>query len=471
MTQRIRPVLEISGGASAVAPYQASGWPPAAEASGGNSFLGAVIWVPALVIAGVMIYFHLPIAAIFTLGAALLVHSVFLPRIAVYALVAVIPIEWMVSVIPNVTSAAKLIGAYAMLVSVPRIMTAAMPTQWDRSAKWMIMLLVWALLSIVWSPYPEFGLVGWQSLVLIWGIPVLVCVHFRDEQCIHLLMKVYVASCLINAAALMVSGDLLGIVEGGQRQELSSFVGQAATETTGSVNTLARHFAICVFICFYLLIVERKTWQRMVLPVVIACFSVGIVVLKGRAVYVGLPAALVGAVILLGGAGVLKRVLLIGLISIIGGLGAVVVIKLGFFGEGIVERFDSIFKEGFEAGSRGLFWKQHIQAMVNTAFIGRGINQLQFLPEASYHVAHNDLISIAGQLGLIGVVSFLAFHASLVMRMRKIPHLWTKMFCLMTWCFMIFAGLTEDDFPLKYYTLAVAWILCLVHLYEHRRIA
>lgn len=446
--------------------YQSSGWPQQ-PTEGGNKSIGILIWTPAIALAVALAAFGQLLPAIITGALALLVHSLFQPRVAIYALVFSIPLEWMVGVMPGITTVPKLLGLYAMLLSLPRIITAAIPTNWDRSGKWMVFLILWAAISIMWSPYPNYAMLGVQSLALIWGIPVLMCVHFRDQQSVRFLMHVYLAACLLNVIAYLALSDVAQLTGSFERQETSTFIGEGVEGTSGNPNIIARDFAVAVIISFYFFVTASVGFRKVLYLAFVPLLCAGIVLTKGRAVYLGLPAAMIGALIMLGGAGLLRRVFLAVMMAIVVGIVGTIMVKFGLMGEGIVERFNSIFESGVEAGSRSTFWMQHLEQFVSTGFIGRGYRQAAVLAETSYHVAHNDWISIAGMLGVVGLVCFGAFNLSLFLRIRAIPDIWSKMFCLMVFFFMLCGGLTQDDYVVKYYVVAVGWLLCTIHLYEN----
>lgn len=449
--------------------YASGAWPDAQEAPTGRVAMGLMIWIPAILAALTLLVIGQAVPAILVAGGALLLHSLFVPRVAVYALIASLPVEWMVAVLPGITTGTKILGLLAMLLSLMRIATVAIPTNWDRSGKWMIGLIAWSYVTIIWCVYPSLAFKSAVSLTLTWGIPVLICVHFRTTKDIHWLIRVYVLANIATCLMVFARGDLLSVTESAARAEFNAIVGGEDSGHSLNVNSVARSFATSAIMCTYLFIVNRNLLVRILIAGAIAILGVGIILTKARAVYLSLPLAMVGTIVLLGGAGVVKRVILGGVIGILGGSAGFVLMKLGLLGEGVVQRFESIFEEGFEAGSRDLFWTEHLTQFVNTGFIGRGYAQAAVLPEFSYHVAHNDWISIAGTLGIIGLVCFFMFHLTLILRIRHIGNLWTKMFCLMAWCFLMCAALTQDDYVHKHYTVVIGFMIALIGADQRER--
>ncbi|MCK4783875.1 MAG: hypothetical protein KAV87_09010, partial [Desulfobacteraceae bacterium] len=80
--------------------------------------------------------------------------------------------------------------------------------------------------------------------------------------------------------------------------------------------------------------------------------------------------------------------------------------------------------------------------------------------------AHSDVLTIMGDLGIVGLVAFTGFHLCLFRRIMRLTDQWRKMFCSMAWCFIIFVGMTQTDYNRKYYGLAIALILAMVRSEE-----
>lgn len=450
-------------------PLQAASWPsgwtaePTARSSGGGS-LAAIIWTPALLVAVSLLIIDQKVGAIAVCGLSLLVHCMFRPRVSVYALLAILPADWMVSVVQGMASLSKILGAFALLLSLPRLFSGIVPTKWDKSGRWMIMLIGLAGLSIFWSTYPQYALIGWQSLALIWGIAALICLQLNDWESISTGMKVYIGGCVATGLVFLVKSDLVSAGSTNVRESFGTFVGEGGDDVSASLNAIARMFAVATFCCIMLFLKNPRWTPRLIYIGAAMVLVASIVLCKGRAVYVGLPFALLAGITMLGGAGVVKRVVLVGLIGIFGCGVTIVCVKLGLFGEGIVRRFDSIFEEGVEAGNRHVFWMNNLQLFVESAFMGVGVDQAKLV---GGHVAHNDWVSIATEMGLLGVIFFFCFHASLFFRIRQMNDLWIKLFCQITWIFMLVVGLSQDDYVLKWYAMATGFLICLLN-YDRR---
>lgn len=438
------------------------------DRGGGNAAaLAAGIWGPTLLLAGGAFatgYYPVGLAVA---AVAMVVHSVIDPRVAVIALIAIIPCDWMVSVIPQVTTLSKMLGVWALFVSLPRLLPKVAPNSWDPSAKWIIGMLSWAAIGLFWARYPQAVVGGGQSLILTWGLPVLICVQFKDRASIQTALILFVIACTISSGAYILVGNVHAAAESTTRLETQNLLG-AEQEHGLNPNSIARNFGLAFLAAVYLIITLKGVARRALLVAGLMVIALAIVVLKGRAVYLALPAALVASVVLLKGGGVAKRIVLALVIVLIGGAVGFVMMKAGFLGKGIEERFNSIFEEGFHAGNRLDFWQAQLRVFLKTGLIGVGLSQTQYRSDTFFHVAHNDWISILTELGIVGFICLLSFHVVLARRMWRLHDVWARMFCMAVWIFIMIGAMTEDDYKNKHYTLAVGFILALVQFGESR---
>jgi len=247
-----------------------------------------------------------------------------------------------------------------------------------------------------------------------------------------------------------------------ERAELRALVG---AEITAEANIAPRYYALAIFASIFLIITLRGIIKKVLFVFIIVFLSIGIILGKGRAVYIATPAALIGSVILLRGGGLSKRALLTIVFGVLIGVTVLVVGRFGIMGPGIQERFKSIFEVGVRTGGRIYLWKGYIQAFLSSGGLGKGLNQARWI-EGVGNVAHNDWIEIMGDLGIIGLTAFFGLHLCLFRRILRVDHLWSNMLCLMIWCFIILAGMTQTDYYRKYYGLAVGLILAMLRINE-----
>lgn len=436
--------------------------------AGSINMLAVLIWMPVLFVGGTAVAVGFPVAGVTLVAIVLLIHSLLVPRVAIYALVASIPLEWIIVVMPGVTTAAKLVGGLALLVSLPKLLPSLSPARWDPCVKWILVLTLWSLCGVLWADYPGLTLLGSQSLALVWGVPILICLHITTWGEARNVCLVLVLSTVVSSLAFLLSSDLTGIAQTFVQRSGSGLVGAQRGEITFDLNTVGRLFAIGLLTSVYLITVTRGHLRRMGLLIAAIVLSLGILIVKGRAVWLATPAAMIGALLLLRYGRLSVRLSIAGLILMIGSVVFIVAIKFGFVGEGTSQRFFSIFEEGTGAGNRMVLWRAHLSAFFNTGFIGAGLNQTKMTAESLFHVAHNDWLDIAGDLGAIGLICFLGLHIGLGRRIWRLRDVSTRLFCLMIWLFILMAGMTQRDFVRKYYPLAVGMVIVHIRLQERR---
>jgi len=448
--------------------YGQAFWTEEAEGHGsGQIGLALLIWIPVFVGAGVLIAASHAWVGMMLLGTAVVVHSLIQPQVAIYALIFILPIGWMVSILPGISSVSKMVGVLALFVSLRRLIPGITSGRWDPCAKWMVLFIAWAAASCLWTTYPLAGLIAWQSLVLNWGLPLLLCIHLKSRAAIRAALLVFIMSCLLGSIVIIRINDPTRIARGQERAGAQVLVGQVAE--AGSGNLPSRFIAVGMFACTYFIIVSKGSFKRMLLAFAIMVMALAIILMKGRAVYVAVPCTIIGSIALHKGAGISKRALFILVIVILVGVTAFMATGFGFVGKGVQERFQSIFEEGTGAGHRSTMWMGHVNTFFKTGFRGAGFNSMRFSTESLRHVAHNDVLSIMGELGALGIILFAGFHLTLYRRLRRMEDVWAKLFCLLVWLFILLASLTQDDFTQKPYILSVGLILAMIRLDEAGR--
>lgn len=426
--------------------------------------LTVAIWLPTLLISGIFILLGLPVISVGIAAIAATAHTLLRSSFPVYLLIFIIPIDWMITVIANVTTVSKLVGMIAVILSTPKIITAVF-RKWDPCVYWILSLIVWAGIGITWARYPLLALLPWQTMILLWaGLPLLFCAHIKTRVAIEGVLLVFIAGCLISSVGILSSRDIRATLWGQERAKVTSFVG-AKVEESEDMNIVGRYLSVAVIISVYMIIVSKSMVKRLPFLGGIIILTAAIILLKGRAIYLALPGAILAGIIMLRGAGIGKRFIIVFAVVIVGLVVGFIVIKAGFLGTAIQQRFESIFEQNVRAGGRIYYWREHIRAFFDSYFRGRGLGMVRWT-STSRKVAHNDWFSIMGDLGLIGLIAFFGFHLTLFIRMQRMTDIWPKFLCLMIWSFMIMAGMTESDYLNKHYALSISMILLNIRYAE-----
>ncbi|MDD5458681.1 MAG: hypothetical protein PHF37_04750 [Phycisphaerae bacterium] len=439
---------------------------PTERTIGGELLLTMAIWIPLLFVAAIFALSGVLMISGLFIALGIILHTILRPAFLVYVFIGLIPLEWMISAIPGITTVSKLVGVLALVVSVPKLLKAV-PRKWDSCAYWIVAFIAWAIMGVLWAPYPIPALSSCLTLTLIYGIPLIMCVHIRTKVAIKGAMLVLLISCLFSAIGIIKTRDTHATLAGKERAMVTAVVGGDEYSKTENLNIMGRYMALGVFISIYMILTSPGIVKRLAFIGGAMILLVAIILLKGRATYLFLPVAVLSSIIMLKGAGLGKRLIIMVSVMTIGGILAFAIIKLGFIGSGIQDRFESIFVEGVQAGGRIGIWRAHVKTFYETGFRGAGLSMTRWIV---MKVAHSDLFTIMGDLGLVGLITFFGFHATLFIRIQRIKDILPKLFCLMAWTFLILANMTLTGFMSKIYVLFLGIILLTVRHEEMRPI-
>jgi O-antigen ligase len=400
------------------------------------------------------------------LGTVAIFHSFLDPRVPLFILVAIIPLESLISVIPQVATLGKFIGVWVLVWSIPRISRAVTGGGWDKLAKWVLLLLVWAGIACAWSLNKPFALVKVTSMAMVWSLLLLVCVQVRTARIWRELLIVFACSCLLLSLVTWQQGGVASLEKDpAARWTQESVIALTEDAAVADVNAPARMVGVGLLTCVYLFFSSKRKIMKLFTLVAMVFMAGAIIVYQGRAVYLAVPVALVGSMVLTKAGSGAQRILLgIGL-ALIGSVLAYFMGSMGLLGEGIQERFVSIFEEGWGTGNRDVMWAAHFNAFVSTGFRGMGTVSMRWTAESLYHVAHNDILSIMGNLGIVGLIAYVGVHTCFFLRIRRMGVFWPQFFCYSAWIFVVWAGLTEDDYTKKVCALPLALVLAGIRVW------
>ncbi len=425
------------------------------------------IWFPAAAFALMFWAIDLPYFAVAVAGIAMLLHGLLRPSVAFYILIFALYFDWALYA-GFAASFGKFVGAFVALACLPRIVDAIRSRPWDPAAKWVLLLVGYAALLVPLFPGPKLGgLIQWLRMPLIYGMILMAAVIFDRPAKVRWLIYVIVVTSILMAF-VWVFGDVgLEAMETEQRSTMTTDI--MAQHATG--NEMGRLMALGFFGALYLLLQFRSPMIRIGSVAALGVIGLGLVLTKGRVIYLSVALALIVA-LLLSKLPWSRRLLLVGLIVLFGAAGVVLIDLMGWTGEGIVARFMSIFDPSDPSGARARlsrfgYWSAYWDAAVRRAFVGYGFYGTREFTGTS--IAHNDVITIMGDLGLVGLIAFFGLHVSLFRRLRGMRHRWLQFYVTTVWSFILFAGLTQTDFYTRHYGLSLALLIVLIRLDEQYR--
>ena len=442
---------------------------PQAVSWEGEALLAGMIWGPSLAIAAVLYLTKVYYPAAITLGLGMVLHAFLRPRAAVYVFILLVYVDWMVE-LSVFFSVGKLFGVLAVLVSLPKIL-GAVGGRIDPSVKWILPFMLLPLLLVPVAQYPAWSLVWCPTIVLVYGLPLLLCVNLVSMSHVRMLALLLVLGGLINSVVYISRGDIGVLAEVGEER---MFVGSDIGMDVSDSNELARLISVGIFASIFLFVTSRKLWIRVLAGALGVVLAFGVVIIKARACYAGVPGSLVISLLLLKGAGLSRRLVLVLVVLLMATAALVIGDVVGFWGAGIQERITSITEQGAQAGRRSLLWAGYFKAFLASGMVGNGLRMTQFSPAfldvaGGPMAAHNDFLHVAGDLGIFGLILFTGLHVHLFRRIRRMSLTWHKMFALNVWVFILLAALTQSDFWRRYYGLSLGVVFVLIRFDERRR--
>jgi putative inorganic carbon (hco3(-)) transporter len=352
-------------------------------------------------------------------------------------------------------------GSTSQVLGIPLVAAAAWQVIWTRRFRgppptlgWLIALTAWAAGSVLWASDLElvsdaiktraqllaFVLLGWQLVV--------------SERDLRVVLLGFLSGCTFSAAAVWHS-----YVVGGERGADGLAVGSAGVGRFAAEgfdpNDTAATLAIGIPIAAYLAFGGNRRWHRLALAYVpIAAIAIALTASRG-----GTLAAVIGiaGAVTLAGRSSRGRVVLAVVFLAIGAAAVSRYVPRESLAR--IATIDDELSGSRSIGNRGEIWIAGFHVLQEHPFVGVGAGgyRTAVVPELfMVATAHNTLLSIAVELGVIGLALFLAALASMLRGVRRATRLprtlaWSL---LLTWSVGAMS-LGWDTFKITYFVLLV----------------
>lgn len=409
--------------------------------------------------------------AVIVTAAGIIAHSMLRPDVSVYFLAAAIPLEAPLTFAQGFTGP-KVIGVGAMIVLLPRLVRAAQgwfQGRGDPMAKWPVLMILLGLLLLPIAPYKAVGLTMVIRFVLVCSMPLLICVVADTRGKLSVLLTMLIlGSFVMSLLQILAPGTTEAVARETARSKLEVSAVEGLRDDLGWLTRLAM---IAVFSCAYLAITLRGGGRRLLYLLPVPILIGAIVIAKSRSVWVSGPAALLGAILFTRRMGSKRKALVIVLV-LVGAVGSAFAVgAMGLFGEGVTERFMSIF-EGAEASSfRDVLYVSFLRLSVERVGLGYGVSQARYAPGHAVFgtPSHNDVLEVLADLGVLGLIFFVGMHVGVLRRWRKIALPWDRFFVLLLWMALFTASMFRTAVYDKHYWLVLGVILALIRINENEQ--
>lgn len=367
-------------------------------------------------------------------------------RIAVFCLCVGIPIQQLI-VLPKIGAISNLLVPAGLFIGMLAVIDGVRLARFPRAAAWLTAFITWAIASYFWSPYQSMtmqrGITYVQLLVFFGALAVATTTPGRRRWGL--------VGYLVGAY-MVASTVILNFLTGARASQIAS----AARYAAGSANPNRTAAALVLGIAFagYLVNTASKGRFAFVAYLIVAPFAV--LLTASRAGLVGLTTT--GVLILVWISR--KRGRHIRLLAFIGiGL----VILASYVPESSLDRATNLDGEGL-AGSaveiRADALDVGIDAFTRKPIIGNGAGSFPVLMDEAgllFIVAHNSWVSIAAELGVVGLALFTGavISASIPGLRARGQERWFILLVLAGWLPSFFFASFEDD---KITWIAIAFL-------------
>ena len=362
-------------------------------------------------------------------------------------------------------SAVKIITILCVGIFILKMVFSRKEVVFDRTSILILILAVWALITIIWSPDQSSSLSEWISFALQAVLYIVLINFIESREDLKLALWGHVIGGTILA---------IGVTEQMVRTEFLR-----SQDVLGlGINLASRLIGLNLLLTFLLYQFKHKTLAKLVLLVSFISSGIGAVATLSRGTWLGIAMALsIIAVFFLFSR---KLTIPIGQILIWAIVVAVIFLVLSNFvlSEHALDKLVYRFRTGFtlsdSAGGRFEIWKVGWQIFSDAPFQGHGFNtfSLEFRPyyedsglTGSFHVAeskhaHNAYVQLATELGLIGLGLFIAIVMNLfnqAVQLLKNREINTIAFFLALFTFLFVATMVDSGITRKYlwYTFSI----------------
>ncbi|MGE5251972.1 MAG: O-antigen ligase family protein [Bacteroidota bacterium] len=447
---------------------------PRLRLQGRNDMLVLLAVVVTAAASGIALGFHqtnlVLIAFAAVAGALLFVITVKRPAIGAALILFLAPLEGSVSIGGN--SAVKLISLFCMLVFAVRVLDPANKILLDRGSALAICFVLWAFVTLAWSPDPRSSISDWVSIAL--------------QSVLYVLLVNFVLSGRDLKLALwghVLGGTILAI---GFTQRLIALDFLRNVDIMGfGINLGTRLIGLNVVLAVILYQLETNRLARFVLILAAGISSIGAVIGLSRGTWVGVAASLgaLGAVYYYKGkmrprwGQIIKWSMAVMLLVFI--LSSFVLDAHG------IQKMTTRFIEGFTfsdaGGGRFEIWSVARDIFVTSPIWGHGVgafhDEFMINVEKSglsnyFHVneakgAHNAFVLTGVELGLVGIgllVALLAYVFRKVWKLTRLnpPNLPTLSSVWALTTFLVLSMLVDSAVDRKYLWYGLALVTLLI---------
>lgn len=347
------------------------------------------------------------------------------PEAGVLLLLTLMPLEDALAVIPRSLSTVRIVGAYVVCAFLIHGLVGRRIRLNDPFIKRQAILVAIMLVSVLLSGYPTEAMVGMQSPIAYLAFTVLTISLVRDWRMVEsALVFLFIGG--VAGAALAIGMLLLGV-----ESALSYQPGRLSAGEISDPNFFALAISSGLMVMPFMLSRFRNVLARALIAGGAILIVAAIIRSYSRSAWTAVALAFPLA-FWLGSRSLSGRVVKTLGFILLALMILALAVRAGWIGEGIQERFMTI-GEGARAGGRINIWHVCLRSILEHPILGVGNDLFDFV---SYDIAtryniplpgergrdpHNSFLNIMVELGLIGMVTFLAVLIYTWRGLRRLP--------------------------------------------------
>ena len=385
------------------------------------------------------------------IGITALVAGMLDPGIAFFVLFSVISIETMISP-SEIFSISKVAGVLVLA-------SFTVHTQWRHlkvtAPLWYIIgLLGLSIFSILWAEHQMSTVIGLTTFALNVGLLVMLSSYVRGINLLDITMYALIVSSIIGTVALIFFGRNIFESGGGEA------VGRMSLGGRGDSPVHLANKILLGYIAAIYLFQRKRGMLRWVILSTTLISAYAILLTQTRLTLAAMFLVPFFAFMLGVDRRQAGRYLVLGTGMAIAGIGAYFALAyLPILPEQARDRMIESVNFANNSG-RLMVWINGLGLFLSHIFTGVGYNNFHIAIESDWQnvkSAHNNFVSVAGELGIVGISLFITMFVSLLIRGRSINYPPLRWLCLAMLSFAGLCGMTSETWDDKYFWYCIGF--------------
>jgi len=315
-------------------------------------------------------------------------------------------------------------------------------------------LIAWALASSLWSLMPVYTAGVCLTFILNAALIVIVVNSVKDPRTLYLVLCGFVFGSLV-ASCVALAGH--GLQASHRTIERAALGEGSYSDPVILALALGMGFLATSFTFF-----QKGTFKKIIALALLALFFVVMVRTQSRMPTLAAISAPVIALILSSKSQHrFKYLMIAGFAALVAFLAIQVVLASGLLSAAEKER---VFSHGLVKSGRLVYWRMGFHAFVYRPLHGYGANNFWMIPGNPGFAAHNNVVALAVDLGLVGLGLAVTILVVLYRQVRSLSDIRLKWLGLMMLLYPVMTGMTVTNYTKREFWYSVAIAMAAVNI-------